>query len=449
MHELLHKAFSHFLKIRQRLDSHREFLPILGRLIFEEIAKAEQNPLRKKKRQKYSCNNDQYVLKFYRKLPLQQRIILHFHLLGGLDCETIADILRLRIAEVLPQLSAARQAFFKNLQKKRIIKPPAKCLGNQGVIFTYPDLPLLEKVAPKIYKKAGKSEDTLQLIALIQKCDILLCDSLAMEDWEACIFEPRQKKLIKQLRQAVQRPPVSAETLVKAGSRWRPVWRTAFALSLFAFTIYVWKFNRDFGERNLAGFLAQNATMPLIASNSAAQNPGKADSLQSAKISGDSTQKQVKSVAADSAHPGKKMVSEIDIHVRPLIQPHKERSAAMTISLRAPRNLNPFVATMRKQDMIGSMATKIKLWKNFFEVTPDTSLYYPHVIQHLAELYMQAAESSADAFQLADAISWFEQYDQILVSFFGDSTYAAKLDTLQQNLRAARIGKPLERESRK
>ncbi len=442
--DILLRAYGHFLEIRHRLDSHREFIPILGRLIFEEVALAEENPKRKKNRKRISRNPDQYVLNFYHKLPLQQRIALHFLVLGKMDYATIAEILRQRLPEILPQLAAARRAFFRSLQKKRIIDPPGSISrADQEVLFAHPALTTLGEFAPKICKKVLKSKDMQQFIALIQKCDTLLRNSLARETCDECAFETRQRKLLLKLHKEAKTSSYGGEFTVHKKSGWRPFLRTTFALALFALSLFVWKFNRNFAKENLAGFFTQNAMMALMLETANEQNAFIVDSLKTKKTPA----KNKKTAAVDRSkrrQPVKPPASDFDVQVRKLQQPRKEASAAMTISLRAPRVLNPFVTTMRKQEMAGSIGSRIKLWENFFEITADSSLYFPHIIQHLAGLYVQAADSSADALHLADAVAWFEQYDQILVSFFGDSAYTVKLDSLRRELQAARTGNILQ-----
>lgn len=438
---VLRLAYSHFLNIRHRLDSHRDFMPILGRLIFEEVAKAERKPRKKKSNKHLSRNADQYVLKFFRKLPLQQRIVLHLHVLGKLDAATVATILRQRIPEVLPQIAAGRRAFFDSLTKKRIIQPPSSIKSSElDTLFAYPDLDRLRELTPKTHKKVLKSEDMRQFILLIQKCDTLLSDSLAMERCDDCDFDPRQKKLLKHLHETTNHRPVTREIIIRTPSRWRPLWRTVFALSIFAMSIFVWKFNHHFGDENLAAFLTPNAAMSLLSTAGYEHETDVADSLTMMKATIDSGATTQKSTLPDSGLRKKNDETDFAVHVRPFTDQRQEQSAAMTISLRSPRILNPFVATMRKQDMIESIATKIKLWENFFEVTPDSSLYFPHIVQHLAELYIEAADSSGDPFLLADAVAWFEEHSQILASFFGDSLYTVKMDSLNRELQAARTG---------
>ncbi|KAA3616375.1 MAG: hypothetical protein DWQ05_11610 [Calditrichaeota bacterium] len=441
INEILIRAFTRFLDVRHRLDSHREFVPILGRIIFEEVALELKSV--KKRRQNNTGSNEHYVRDLFRELALQQQLVLHFRIIGNMNYEDIASTLRLRVPVVISQIAESRHSYFNSLVKKRVFQIPGKISSTiQKILLAHPDFDELKQFAPKTYKIARKSEEMGKFISLAQKCDILLKNSLASESLPENYLENNQQKLLLVLHEHLEKGIPAQENATANPVVWGPVLRTIFAVVLVSTSLMVWEMNKPGHQSRIAQQAFQKATMPFLIDAS--------DEMTATSADSEATVNPVKNANAETSPDSNKKTAansttgspqQFEIQVRDIVEPKKPISGVMTISLPVSHSLNPYAATMRKQEMIDSISSKISLWENFFATTADSSLYFPHIIQHLAELYSQAAESSKDALVLADAVAWFEKYDHILISFFSDSVYTIKLDALRKGLQAARVGK--------
>ncbi|KAA3661709.1 MAG: hypothetical protein DWQ10_03970 [Calditrichaeota bacterium] len=443
---VLNNAYLQFLHIRNRLDSHKEFLPILGRIVFEEASKAPRRGKSKKRLIYDKANEMQFIAELFRSLSQQQKIVCHFRLLGDMHYDDIAHVLRMHTTDVFSLLADARHLIFNSLFKKRLVSCPENISNDdQKVLLAHPNLDELKKYAPKISKKI-ETEEALQTFleqALIM--DTKVAQALLQETVEPTSLTAERNKTAVFLLTKIKQEKRAGKNDSQQFFTWRPIWRTAFALALAIASFTLWKWINPAENLETKSNILQNSTIAMLmnAHNEITKNSS-SDSMK------DQTQSAapVNAQSAEFTNQYKDITAkngtgqpEYNLEAYELIDRRKEIASAMTATVRTPQPLNPYAATLRKQDFIPSVAKKIKLWENFLETTSDSSMYFPHIIENLAVLYLQAADSSKDALHLADAVAWFFNNEQILASFYSDSVYTFKLDSLQEALRAARLGR--------
>lgn len=270
---ILKHAFHRFIQIRDRLDSHREFVPILGRIIFEEAASAAQ----KKKRMRLTFSRDEqeaYIVNLFQSLPLQQQIVLHFRIVGAMHYEDIAISLRIRQSDVFSHLAEGRQLIYNSLYKKRLIANPEHIdVEEQKIILAHPDLLELKKYAPKISKNFENSANLHHFLDQVRLVDMMVRNALATVSNESAKLASRRRHVLQYLRQELRNEQAPQQPLDNTKSiKFRPVWRTAFALVVAVASFFLWNLYKPALQQITSPQIIQNSTLPIFTNTTEASS---------------------------------------------------------------------------------------------------------------------------------------------------------------------------------